>query len=72
MRDKIKEICNKLNREQLSVHGATEELLNLSEKHRSKMQPKELLIAYSNFLHTHYENAEYDESDVDEFLKSNL
>jgi len=29
MKDKIKEICNKLNREQLSVHGATEELLIL-------------------------------------------
>lgn len=29
MKEKIKEICNKLNREQLSVHGATEELLNL-------------------------------------------
>ena len=29
MKDKIKEICNKLNREQLSVHGATEELLVL-------------------------------------------
>lgn len=29
MKEQIKEICNKLNREQLSVHGATEELLNL-------------------------------------------
>jgi len=29
MKDKIKEICNKLNREQLSVHAATEDLLNL-------------------------------------------
>lgn len=29
MKDKIKEICNKLNREQLSVHGATEELFLL-------------------------------------------
>jgi hypothetical protein len=29
MKEKINEICNKLNREQLSVQGATEELLNL-------------------------------------------
>ena len=36
MRDKIEEICNKLNREQLSVFGATNELLDLfsvSERH---------------------------------------
>lgn len=29
MKKKIEEICNKLNRQQLSVFGATEELLNL-------------------------------------------
>ena len=29
MKDKIEEICNKLNREQLSVYGATNELLIL-------------------------------------------
>ena len=29
MKNKIEEICNKLNREQLSVYGATEELLIL-------------------------------------------
>jgi hypothetical protein len=29
MKEKINEICNKLNRDQLSVQGATEELLNL-------------------------------------------
>ena len=29
MKDKIEEICNKLNREQLSVFGATNELLDL-------------------------------------------
>ena len=29
MKDKIKEICNKLNREQISVQGATEQLFDL-------------------------------------------
>lgn len=29
MKEQIEEICNKLNREQLSVYGATNELLNL-------------------------------------------
>jgi len=29
MKDKINEICNKLNREQLSVYGATNELFDL-------------------------------------------
>ena len=29
MKERIEEICNKLNREQLSVFGATQELLNL-------------------------------------------
>tara|TARA_R110000787_G_scaffold284958_2_gene399393 strand:- start:186 stop:395 length:210 start_codon:yes stop_codon:yes gene_type:complete len=42
MKNKIEEICNKLNREQLSVYGATEELLILF----SVSQQRELLIAY--------------------------
>ena len=29
MKDKIKEICERLNREQASVHGATNELFDL-------------------------------------------
>jgi hypothetical protein len=29
MKDKINEICNKLNREQLSIYGATNELFDL-------------------------------------------
>jgi len=29
MKEKIKEICNKLNREQISVQGATEQLFDL-------------------------------------------
>ena len=40
MKDKINEICNKLNREQLSVYGATNELFDLF----AVSQQRELLI----------------------------
>lgn len=52
MKEKIKEICNKLNREQLSVHGATEELLNLFSV--SKRQLIESILEDCKSAHSEY------------------
>tara|TARA_R110000782_G_scaffold36269_1_gene86349 strand:- start:13 stop:222 length:210 start_codon:yes stop_codon:yes gene_type:complete len=48
MKDKINEICNKLNREQLSVYGATNELFDLF----AVSQQREQLIAYEKQLYS--------------------
>ncbi len=49
MKDKINEICNKLNREQLSVYGATNELFDLY----SVSQQRELLIEAFDLINIH-------------------
>ena len=69
MKDKINEICNKLNREQLSVYGATNELFDLF----AVSQQRELLIAFHKWQQSMWTspNAEITENVVDVYLKSN-
>ena len=70
MKNKIEEICNKLNREQLSVFGATEELLILF----SASQQRELLLAYEKYTSQQVigkENSRMAKSLVDGFLANN-
>ena len=52
MKNKIEEICNKLNREQLSVYGATEELLILFSV--SKRHLVESILEEMNGRHPEY------------------
>jgi len=60
MKDKINEICNKLNREQLSVYGATNELFDLY----SVSQQRELLKTFCEYIdiesHTHPDDVKID------------
>jgi predicted transcriptional regulator len=67
MKEKIKEICESLNREQASVYGATNELFDLFVV----SQQRELLKAYAELIQSSYTNHFFDdavEESIDEFL----
>lgn len=67
MKEKIKEICERLNREQASVYGATNELFDLFVV----SQQRELLKAYAELIQSSYTNHFFDdavEESIDEFL----
>ena len=70
MKDKINEICNKLNREQLSVYGATNELFDLFVV----SQRSELFLVFAEFKDQwEHDNNNMDSNEVivNKFLKTN-
>jgi hypothetical protein len=60
MKNKIEEICNKLNREQLSVFGATEELLILF----SVSKQSEPFINFAKEVIEYYEQHDIGDEDI--------
>lgn len=75
MKEQIKEICNKLNREQLSVHGATEDLFNLFSV--SKCEDVERRASLIAFIQEKIKNRDMNlfmnaSELVDQMLKRNL
>jgi len=66
MKDKINEICNKLNREQLSVYGATNELFDLY----SVSQQRELLEGFVDWFNINDKTQAILSERIEEYLKT--
>ena len=72
MKDKINEICNKLNREQLSVYGATNELFDLFVVSQQRERLNDFVSKYNTEIEKCDPYYKIDNDFIDDYLKGIL